>query len=90
MPKKFLFHKKILKNDFESRAELPPFSAEWISLVAPSFSALPSAPPALSTDGQRGSRRFLEFPESPRVWIWGHEKRRGALRYALIGAQEPR
>ena len=58
MPKKLFLEKKTLKNDFENRAEIPPFSADWISLVAPAFSALPSAPPSFSADGQRGSRRF--------------------------------
>ena len=51
--------KKDLENDFENRAELPPSSADSISLVAPAFSALPSAPSAFSADGQRVSWRFF-------------------------------
>ena len=50
MSKEIFSPKETLKNDFEDRAELPPSSADWISLVAPAF----------SDDGQRGSRQYSE------------------------------
>ena len=59
---------------------LPPSSADWISLVAPTFSVLPSAPPAFSADGQRRSRQFLECPESLKARKNCQERGYGAVR----------
>ena len=63
-----IFPKRVLENDFENTSGLPPSSAEWISLVAPAFSAFPIAP--MVSAGIvifSCSRRFSEFPESPRA-----------------------
>ena len=48
MSKKKFPKKGTMKNDLENTSGLPPSSADWISLVAPAFSA----------DGQHGFRDF--------------------------------